>query len=218
VIKPRPKAPAFAVFEKQSAADDHLVSPRGYPVAMGIVIDNSALHAGEKRDKKVNKAALNLVRSSNPQDQVSSSISTTSITLTSRSPATSINCARRWRRSKLAAVRPLRRRSLASADYMKKKRQTTKKVLFVVTRRPKTNASRESLEEAISPFAGGKRAHSLRRRVCLGEEKARRARPCTLKPLPSEPEESRFFPHSRRGRSDQQQRSSRHTQPIHHRL
>ena len=35
---------------------------------MGIVIDNSG-SMREKRDK-VNKAALNLVRSSNPQDQV----------------------------------------------------------------------------------------------------------------------------------------------------
>ena len=38
------------------------------PVAMGIVIDNSG-SMREKRDK-VNKAALNLVRSSNPQDEV----------------------------------------------------------------------------------------------------------------------------------------------------
>ena len=38
------------------------------PVAMGIVIDNS----GSMREKraKVNQAALNLVRSSNPEDEV----------------------------------------------------------------------------------------------------------------------------------------------------
>src|SRR5579883_2739000 len=38
------------------------------PVAMGIVIDNSG-SMREKRDK-VNKAAINLVKSSNPQDEV----------------------------------------------------------------------------------------------------------------------------------------------------
>ena len=38
------------------------------PVAMGIVIDNS----GSMRDKreKVNQAVLNLIRASNPQDEI----------------------------------------------------------------------------------------------------------------------------------------------------
>src|SRR5580704_4642823 len=59
---------AFTVFEdgKQQA----IVSFRheDIPVAMGIVIDNS----GSMREKraKVNQAALNLVRSSNPDDEV----------------------------------------------------------------------------------------------------------------------------------------------------
>src|SRR5205814_823340 len=59
---------AFTVFEDgkpQNIISFHHVD---IPVAMGIVIDNS----GSMREKrsKVNQAALNLVRSSNPRDEV----------------------------------------------------------------------------------------------------------------------------------------------------
>jgi Ca-activated chloride channel homolog len=59
---------AFSVFE--DGKPQNIVSFRheDIPVAMGIVIDNS----GSMREKraKVNQAALNLVRSSNPRDEV----------------------------------------------------------------------------------------------------------------------------------------------------
>src|SRR6202050_4202087 len=59
---------AFTVFE--DGKQQNIISFRheDIPVAMGIVIDNS----GSMREKrtKVNQAALNLVRSSNPQDEV----------------------------------------------------------------------------------------------------------------------------------------------------
>src|SRR5450432_668375 len=59
---------AFSVFENDQPQPISSFRREDYPVAMGIVIDNS----GSMRDKRdeVNKAALNLVRSSNPQDQV----------------------------------------------------------------------------------------------------------------------------------------------------
>jgi VWFA-related protein len=59
---------AFSVFENDQPQQIKSFRREDYPVAMGIVIDNS----GSMRDKRdaVNKAALNLVRSSNPQDQV----------------------------------------------------------------------------------------------------------------------------------------------------
>ena len=59
---------AFSVFENDQAQQISSFRREDIPVAMGIVIDNS----GSMRDKRdeVNKAALNLVRSSNPQDQV----------------------------------------------------------------------------------------------------------------------------------------------------
>jgi VWFA-related protein len=59
---------AFSVFENDQAQQIRSFRREDYPVAMGIVIDNSG-SMREKRDE-VNKAALNLVRSSNPQDQV----------------------------------------------------------------------------------------------------------------------------------------------------
>jgi Ca-activated chloride channel homolog len=59
---------AFSVFENDQPQQIKSFRREDYPVAMGIVIDNS-WSMREKRDQ-VNKAALNLVRSSNPQDQV----------------------------------------------------------------------------------------------------------------------------------------------------
>ena len=59
---------AFSVFENNQPQTITSFRHEDIPVAMGIVIDNSG-SMREKRDK-VNKAALNLVRSSNPQDQV----------------------------------------------------------------------------------------------------------------------------------------------------
>src|SRR5581483_7434863 len=59
---------AFTVFENGQPQVIKDFRHEDVPVAMGIVIDNSG-SMREKRDK-VNKAAINLVRSSNPQDQV----------------------------------------------------------------------------------------------------------------------------------------------------
>jgi Ca-activated chloride channel family protein len=59
---------AFSVFEDGKPQTIISFRHEDIPVAMGIVIDNS----GSMREKraKVNQAALNLVRSSNPQDEV----------------------------------------------------------------------------------------------------------------------------------------------------
>ena len=58
----------FTVFEDGKPQKITSFRNEDIPVALGIVIDNS----GSMRDKRpqVNAAALNLVRSSNPQDQV----------------------------------------------------------------------------------------------------------------------------------------------------
>ncbi|SRR5579871_595350 len=59
---------AFTVFEDGKAQTIINFHHEDIPVAMGIVIDNS----GSMREKraKVNQAVLNLVRASNPQDQI----------------------------------------------------------------------------------------------------------------------------------------------------
>src|SRR5579859_7622373 len=60
--------PDFTVYENDKPQQVKLFRQEDFPVAMGIVIDNSG-SMREKRDE-VNKAAINLVRSSNPDDQV----------------------------------------------------------------------------------------------------------------------------------------------------
>jgi Ca-activated chloride channel homolog len=59
---------AFTVYENGQPRQIKSVVREDIPVALGILIDNS----GSMRDKraKVNEAALNLVKSSNPQDKV----------------------------------------------------------------------------------------------------------------------------------------------------
>ena len=59
---------AFSVFEDGKPQTIISFRHEDIPVSMGIVIDNS----GSMREKraKVNQAALNLVRASNPQDEV----------------------------------------------------------------------------------------------------------------------------------------------------
>ncbi|MFL6462778.1 MAG: VWA domain-containing protein, partial [Bryobacteraceae bacterium] len=58
----------FTVFENDKPQKITHFHQEDFPVAIGIVIDNSG-SMREKRDA-VNKAALNLVRASNPDDQV----------------------------------------------------------------------------------------------------------------------------------------------------
>jgi Ca-activated chloride channel family protein len=58
----------FTVFENNQPQKIRAFRQEDFPVAIGIVIDNSG-SMREKRDA-VNKAALNLVKASNPQDQV----------------------------------------------------------------------------------------------------------------------------------------------------
>ncbi len=59
---------AFTILEDGKPQNITSFRHEDIPVAMGIVIDNSG-SMREKRDK-VNKAAINLVKSSNPQDEV----------------------------------------------------------------------------------------------------------------------------------------------------
>src|SRR5579864_2014414 len=60
--------PDFTVYENDKPQQISSFKQQDFPVAMGIVIDNSG-SMREKRDQ-VNKAAINLVRSSNPDDEV----------------------------------------------------------------------------------------------------------------------------------------------------
>jgi Ca-activated chloride channel homolog len=163
---------AFTVFENNQPQTITSFRHEDIPVAMGIVIDNSG-SMREKRDK-VNKAALNLVRSSNPQDQVFVVNFNDEYYLDQ--PFTSdINKLREaLEKVEARGGTALYDAIVASADYMKKNAKLQKKVLFVVTD-GEDNASRESLEEAVRRLQeeNGPTVYAI---GLLGEEKARRAR------------------------------------------
>jgi len=163
---------AFTVFENNQQQTITSFRHEDIPVAMGIVIDNSG-SMREKREK-VNRAALNLVRSSNPQDQVFVVNFNDEYYLDQ--PFTSdINKLREaLEKVEARGGTALYDAIVASADYMKKNAKLQKKVLFVVTD-GEDNASRESLEEAVRRLQeeNGPTVYAI---GLLGEEKARRAR------------------------------------------
>ncbi len=139
---------------------------------MGIVIDNSG-SMREKRDK-VNQAALNLVRSSNPQDQVFV-VNFNDEYYLDQEFTSDINKLREaLEKVEARGGTALYDAVVASAVYMKDRAKLQKKVLFVVTD-GEDNASRESLEEAVRRLQeeNGPTVYAI---GLLGEEKARRAR------------------------------------------
>lgn len=163
---------AFTVFENNQPQTITSFRHEDIPVSMGIVIDNSG-SMREKRDK-VNKAALNLVRSSNPQDQVFV-VNFNDEYYLDQPFTNDINKLREaLEKVEARGGTALYDAIVASADYMKKNAKLQKKVLFVVTD-GEDNASRESLEEAVRRLQeeNGPTVYAI---GLLGEEKARRAR------------------------------------------
>jgi Ca-activated chloride channel homolog len=163
---------AFTVFENNQLQTITSFRHEDVPVAMGIVIDNSG-SMREKRDK-VNKAALNLVRSSNPQDQVFV-VNFNDEYYLDQPFTNDINKLREaLEKVEARGGTALYDAIVASSDYMKKNAKLQKKVLFVVTD-GEDNASRESLEEAVRRLQeeNGPTVYAI---GLLGEEKARRAR------------------------------------------
>lgn len=163
---------AFSVFEngQQQAIKDF--RQEDVPVAMGIVIDNSG-SMREKRDK-VNKAALNLVRSSNPQDQVFV-VNFNDEYYLDQDFTGDINKLREsLEKVESRGGTALYDAVVASADHLAKNAKLSKKVLFVVTD-GEDNASRESLEQAVRRLQeeNGPTVYAI---GLLGDEKARRAR------------------------------------------
>jgi VWFA-related protein len=163
---------AFSVFENNQPQTIISFRHEDVPVAMGIVIDNSG-SMREKRDK-VNKAALNLVRSSNPQDQVFV-VNFNDEYYLDQAFTSDINKLREaLDKVEARGGTALYDAIVASSGYMKKNARLQKKVLFVVTDGA-DNASRESLEEAVRRLQeeNGPTVYAI---GLLGEEKERRAR------------------------------------------
>src|SRR5579862_8207246 len=163
---------AFNVFE--DGKPQNIVSFRheDIPVAMGIVIDNSG-SMREKRDK-VNKAAINLVRSSNPSDQVFVVNFNDEYFLDQDFTGDIKKLNEALEKVEARGGTALYDAIVASADHLKRNAKLQKKVLFVVTD-GEDNASRETLEQAVRRIQeeNGPTVYAI---GLLGEEKQRRAR------------------------------------------
>jgi Ca-activated chloride channel homolog len=163
----------FTVFENGKPQPITSFRQEDVPVDMGIVIDNSG-SMREKRDQ-VNKAALNLVRSSNPQDQVFV-VNFNDEFYLDQDFTSDINKLRQaLEKVESRGGTALYDALVASwSDYLKKDTKLSKKVLFVVTD-GEDNASRFTLEETVRSLSeeNGPTVYAI---GLLGEEKERKAR------------------------------------------
>lgn len=137
---------AFTVYEDgkpQNIISFHHVD---IPVAMGILIDNS----GSMREKraKVNQAALNLVRSSNPKDEVFVVNFNDEQYLDQDFTNNLLKLKEALDKIDARGGTALYDAVVASAEHLKQNGRLEKKVLFVVTD-GEDNASSETLERAV---------------------------------------------------------------------
>ncbi len=137
---------AFTVLEDGKPQSIISFRHEDIPVAMGIVIDNS----GSMREKraKVNQAALNLVRSSNPRDEVFVVNFNDEYYLDQDFTNDLLKLKEALEKIDARGGTALYDAVVASADHLKHNARLDKKVLFVVTD-GEDNASSESLEEAV---------------------------------------------------------------------
>lgn len=163
--------PDFTVFENGQQQQIRLFRREDYPVAMGIVIDNSG-SMREKRDE-VNKAALNLVKSSNPDDQVFVVNFSDEYYLDQDFTSDIKKLQEALEHVESRGGTALYDAVVASADQLNKSR-LQRKVLFVVTD-GEDDASQENLEEAVHKLQqeNGPVVYAI---GLLGEEKNRHAR------------------------------------------
>jgi Ca-activated chloride channel homolog len=137
---------AFTVYEDGQAQTITSFRHEDIPVALGIVIDNS----GSMRDKRpaVNAAAINLVKASNPQDEVFIVNFNDEYYLDQDFTGSVPKLQEALERIESRGGTALYDAVVASADHLKKNARLEKKVLLIVTD-GEDNASRESLEQAV---------------------------------------------------------------------
>ena len=161
----------FTVFENNRPQQIRFFKQEDFPVAMGIVIDNSG-SMREKRDE-VNKAALNLVRSSNPDDQVFVVNFNDEYYLDQDFTADIKKLQAALEHVETRGGTALFDAIIASADYLMKS-PLQRRVLFVVTD-GEDDASQTSLEQAVTRLQqeNGPTVYTI---GLLGEEKVRKAK------------------------------------------
>jgi Ca-activated chloride channel homolog len=137
---------AFNVFEDGKPQNILSFRNEDIPVAMGIVIDNS----GSMREKraKVNQAVLNLVRASNPRDEVFIVNFNDEYYLDQDFTNDLLKMKEALEKIDARGGTALYDAVVASADHLKRNARLEKKVLFVVTD-GEDNASNENLEQAV---------------------------------------------------------------------
>jgi Ca-activated chloride channel homolog len=179
----------FTVYEDGKSQKITSFRREDIPVAMGIVIDNS----GSMRDKRqaVNAAAINFVKSSNPQDKVFVVNFNEDFFLDQEYTSSIPKLKDALERIEARGGTALYDAVVASSDHLKKSGLLEKKVLLVVTD-GEDNASRESLEQAIRRLQeeNGPTVYTI---GLLGEEHSKRARRA-LRQMAEETGGIAFFP------------------------
>jgi Ca-activated chloride channel family protein len=161
----------FTVFENDKPQQIKQFRLEDFPVAIGIVIDNSG-SMREKRDA-VNKAALNLVRASNPQDQVFVVNFNDEYYLDQEFTPDIKKLQAALEHVEARGGTALFDAIVASADYLTHS-PLQRKAIFVVTD-GEDDASQETLEQAVHKLQqeNGPVVYAI---GLLGEEKSRRAK------------------------------------------
>jgi len=163
--------PDFTVYENDQPQTIQLFKREDFPVAMGILIDNSG-SMREKRDE-VNKAALNLVRSSNKDDQVFVVNFSDEPILDQDFTADIHKLQGALEHVEARGGTALYDAVVAACDHLAESK-LQRKVLFVVTD-GEDDASQESLEEAVHRVQqeNGPVIYAI---GLLGDEKSRKAK------------------------------------------
>jgi Ca-activated chloride channel homolog len=161
----------FTVFENNQPQKITHFHQEDFPVAIGIVIDNSG-SMREKRDA-VNKAALNLVKASNPQDQVFVVNFNDEYYLDQEFTPDIKKLQAALEHVEARGGTALYDAIVASADYLGHS-ALQRKAIFVVTD-GEDDASQETLEQAVHKLQqeNGPVVYAI---GLLGEEKSRRAK------------------------------------------
>jgi Ca-activated chloride channel family protein len=163
---------AFQVFEDGRPQRITSFRREDIPVALGIVIDNS----GSMRDKRpsVNAAALNLVRASNPQDQVFIVNFNNEYYLDQDYTGNVALLRDALERIESRGGTALYDAVAATSDHLMKSAKLQKKIILVVTDGEDT-ASRDTLEKAVRTIAvdGGPTVYTI---GLLGQEREKKAR------------------------------------------
>jgi Ca-activated chloride channel homolog len=143
------------------------------PVAMAIVIDNS----GSMREKrnKVNQAALNLVRASNPKDEVCIVNFNDEYYLDQDFTNNLLKLKEALEKIDAHGGTALYEAIVASADHVRRNARLEKKVVFVVTD-GEDNASLETLEQAVKQLQAENGASVYAIGILGDEEHPKRAR------------------------------------------